>query len=231
MSAELSSGIPERLIVIGSSAPLAPALAELHGPDNTAFFGRTNPYDLPNWQEGLPLDTDEGIAQTCEAVKAHTAELGVTPAHLVMLQGVSSTDWQSSIAVNMVSVAEIGSGFAEVNQDRSALGSIALIGSASAYLGSKLPYSTTKASLTGLMNGFNKAYGATTRTNLIVPGAMEGGMSSNWGPEKTAQIVSRTYANRIASAKEIADAILFCANNKYVCGSVINMTSGQVGIE
>lgn len=219
-----------QLIVVGASSPLAQSLVELHdGP--TTVIGRTNPFDLEGWQEGFDLSTEAGIAQTRELVAEHTAALGDEPAHLMLIQGISSKDWQASVNVNLVSAAEIAEGFADANRSRRALGSIGLVGSASAYLGGKLPYSSTKASLTGLMHGLNKTYGDTTRTNMVVPGAFEGGMTADWSADKRSAIGAGTHAKRIATSHEIARALLFCAQNDYVADSIINMTSGVVGIE
>jgi 3-oxoacyl-[acyl-carrier protein] reductase len=221
---------PGQLIVVGASTPLARSLVALHdGP--VSIIGRSNPYDLDNWYEGFDLSTEDGIEQTVGLVTERAKELGGEAAHLLLLQGVSSPDWQESVNVNMVSVARIAEGFAEANRVRHALGSIGLVGSASAYLGGKLAYASTKASLTGLMHGLNRKYGDHTRTNLVVPGVFEGGMIADWSDTKRASVSSDTYANRFATSREIAQALLFCAQNEYVADSVINMTSGAVDIE
>jgi NAD(P)-dependent dehydrogenase (short-subunit alcohol dehydrogenase family) len=221
----------DHLYVIGSSTPLAPALAAQFGPSNTTFLGRTNPHRLDNWAESPSLETDEGIYQTQQLLSELAGDQQSERSHLVLLQGVSSRDWQASIHVNMLSVGILTEEFCKQNRRNATIGSVAMLGSASAYLGSKLPYSATKAALTGIMNGINKEYGSETRANLIVPGAFEGGMTTDWDTDKRVNVSERTYAGRLATASEIADAIMFCAKNDYVCGSVINMTSGQVDIQ
>lgn len=195
-----------------------------------AFIGRSNPYGLTNWQQGSSLEDMEGIAATWQTIIEYATSWDNNPAHLVLLQGVSSQDWMKSIYVNMLSVGILAESFAQLNRQRRAIGSIALLGSASAYLGGNIPYAGTKAALPGIMRGLNRKYGNETRTNIVIPGFFEGGMTAAWSEERLAEVASRTHARRPATAREVAGAILFCAMNEYACGSVVNMTSGQIPI-
>lgn len=217
------------LIVVGASTPLAPALEELSQME-TFFIGRSNPHGLTNWQQGFSLEDMEGITATWQAIEEHATSWNDDPAHLVLLQGVSTQDWMKSIYVNMLSVGVFAESFAQLNRQRRAIGSIALLGSASAYLGGNIPYAGTKAALSGIMRGLNRTYGNETRTNIVVPGFFEGGMTAKWSEERLAEVASRTYAKRPATAREVARAILFCTMDEYTCGLVVNMTSGQVPI-
>lgn len=217
--------------VVGSTTTLAPALEAMADEGHAVFLGRSNPHELRQWQRIHSLEDEHGIEQACTLLSETTLELGRKAAHLVLLQGVSTKDWRQSINVNMLSVACMAESFARVNRERKAVGSIALLGSATSYLGGKLPYAATKASLTGVMNALNSKYGSETRTNLIVPGVFEGAMTANWGEAKRGVVLQKTFARRMATPQEVVDAIMFCAGNEYVAGSVINMTSGQIGIE
>lgn len=218
----------EHLVVVGSTTPLAYELEQLGGAAETSFIGRDNPFGLSNWAEGESLTTTAGIEQVNALVGEQIEACGKQVVHLALLQGVSSRDWQESMQVNMVSVATIAESFAKSNQQERRSGSITLVGSASAYLGGKIPYAATKASLVGIMNSLNAEYGVDTRTNLVLPGAFYGGMTADWSEEKQQKVAERTYGRKIAAAADIAHAILFCGANQYVCGTTINMTAGQV---
>lgn len=215
--------------MVGASTPLAPALEEL-SQMKTSFIGRSNPYGLTNWQQGFSLEDMGGIIATRQAIEDRVASWSNDPVHLVLLQGASTQDWMKSVYINMLSVGVLAESFAQLNRQRRAIGSIALLGSASAYLGGNIPYAGTKAALAGIMRGLNRTYGSETRTNIVVPGFFEGGMTAKWSEERLVEVASRTYAKRPATAREVARAILFCAMNEYTCGSVVNMTSGQVSI-
>lgn len=216
-------------VVIGSSTPLANALrARL--PD-AHFFGRTNPHRLNNWHKIPSQASTPGIESAINAidtvVKTLSANTRVQALHLVCLQGISTTDWEASINVNFRSVAQLSTHICTLAEKHNFTGSVTLIGSASSYIGGKETYASTKAALFGLMNSLQGRY-KNMRTNLILPGAFEGGMTDDWDEEKKRTIGLQANARRIATSTEIADAIVFCIHNSYVSQSVINMTSGRV---
>jgi 3-oxoacyl-[acyl-carrier protein] reductase len=144
------------------------------------------------------------------------------------LNGISSNNWEENISINMVATAKIADLFSSFITNNSKKGSVVLIGSAASHFGIKLPYSMTKASLVGLMNGLNNQYSPNVRTNMIFPGAFESGMTDDWSEEKVAKIAETTYQNRLASVDEILNSILFCVKNTYLSGATINMTSGGI---
>lgn len=193
--------------------------------DNVHFFGRTNPHKLKSWTKIPGFSTMHDLNKSLKVFKK---ELKPDPViSLVCLQGTSSKDWHESINVNLLSVANISEALCSYVQENKLQGDIALIGSASSYLGGKPTYSSTKAALFGLMNSLNMNY-ENIRTNIILPGVFDGGMIRDWGDNKREIVASRTFAKRVATSSEIADAIVFCMKNNYIAGSVINMTSGQV---
>ena len=83
-------------------------------------------------------------------------------------------------------------------------------------MGGKASYASTKASLTGLMHSVNNRSTNYVRVNLVVLGAIESNMITDWNIEKRATASTKTTLNRIASADEIVDVILFVVMNSYV---------------
>lgn len=213
-----------KILIVGSSSSLSKALSVVF-PD-AIFFGRSNPHNLTNWNKSVSLDSASNISAVVEMI-VDTMNPD-NNYHLVLLQGISTNNWEESIYVNLISVAEIAESFAKLLATNNASGSITMIGSASSTLGGKVQYASTKAALSGVQNALLKNYSGNVRVNQILPGAFEGGMTADWNQEKIASINKKTYSGRLASAEEIADAIKFVILNDYVSGAVINMTSGQV---
>jgi NAD(P)-dependent dehydrogenase (short-subunit alcohol dehydrogenase family) len=215
------------LIVIGSSSQVALGIYKID--KSTNFIGRSNPSKFNNWRQGGDLSTNEGIDQTLNILQ-QILETNIKNSfiHVIFLNGVSNNDWDSSINVNLLATAKLAEQFCIHLKEKNLQGSITLIGSASSYLGGKLPYSMTKASLIGLMNTLNIQYCPNIRVNMILPGAIESGMTDDWSNEKKSRIAQTTYQKRLANIDEIANSIIFCTQNTYLSGSTINMTSGGV---
>jgi len=218
----------EKTFVIGSSTPLSSALSKFR--KDVVFFGRTNPHKLSQWEKIPGQETKAGIDKAISALNETLSLITLKDeAHLVCLQGLSDKNWEASINVNLLSVALITDSFCSFLEERNVRGSITLIASASSYLGGKETYASTKAALFGLMNSL-QGKRKQVRINLILPGAFEGGMTADWDAEKKGNIGRQANAGRLATSEEIAHAINFCMENKYISQSVINMTSGRVTI-
>lgn len=218
-----------KILVVGSSTLVASALSKRK---DTYFIGRTNPFSFDNYFEGLDLNKKENIDHQLSVITEILNNLpDCEDVHLVHLQGISSTNWEECINVNMLSVALFSELFCEWVIQNKKTGSITMIGSASAYLGGKVTYASTKSSLFGIMNALNSRYGKTIRSNIVLPGAFEGGMTNDWDNIKLEMIAEKTFAGRIATPEEISKTILSSIDNEYLCGAVINMTSGQVNIQ
>jgi 3-oxoacyl-[acyl-carrier protein] reductase len=215
------------IIVIGSSSKISESLSKLN--KSCFFIGRNNPFLLDKWQRGYDLSTTNGINSEVKLLKEFLEKSNdAKDINLVLLTGISSENWEISINVNLLASAEICDTFASHVDSNGLKGSITLIGSISTYLGGKLTYSMTKASLVGLMNSINAKYSPNVRVNIITPGAFEGGMTKDWEFEKINKISESTNAKRLAKPDEIAKSILFCTENKYLSGSNINLTNGAI---
>lgn len=215
-------------IVIGATTPLS---QEFDSPD-TYVIGRDNKYSISNFKSGHDLSSEAGILGEIDKIQLILEDSKEsTIFNLVHLQGVSTIDWEESINVNQISVAKISEAFCNWIEENNKTGSITLLGSASSYLGGKITYASTKASLFGIMNSLNSRFGEFVRTNIVVPGFFEGGMISDWDSEKIKKVSGKTFSNRPATTNEIYQSILFSIKNEYVCGAVINMSSGQIAIQ
>lgn len=224
-------------IIAGSSSPLASAINEtLGGGDSTVFVGRNNPFNFKHWLKAKSVKTTDDADIYTKVIMNQLQQFiadGYTRISIVVVAGVSSNDWVESIATNeylpsRITEDAIGATEAAGNIDDL---SLTYIGSAASYLGGKYPYSVTKASLSGLLHSSNKRSPSFVRSNLVIPGAFEGGMIADWDSNKRDKVSSNTTINRIASSKEIADAIIFTSTNEYIADSVLNMSAGQVTIE
>lgn len=217
------------LVVIGSSSKLAEGIHKVD--KNAIYIGRSNSFEFKNWIQGGDLSSTEGVDRNISNLQQIlNTNLDQSAINLVLLNGISSNNWELSISINMFATAKIVEQFSIYLKEKNLLGSVVLIGSSSSYLGGKIPYSMTKASLVGLMNSVNAQYSPNVRVNMVLPGAIESGMTEDWGEEKKSKISQTTYQNRLASADEIVNAIIFCAQNTYLSGVIINMTSGVVKI-
>lgn len=232
----LSNTSNKLFIVVGSSSVLARSISQNLNQSELIFFGRSNPFNLVNWQKSIDINTIEDAQISSNKILNHIQEISelseYDTAHLIILSGVSSNNWIESIAVNQYFPALLSSGFINIFESQNLRDvSITLIGSAAAYLGGKAAYASTKSSLTGLMHSLNKRSDSNVRVNLVVPGAFEGNMIKDWDINKKKLVSANTVINRIASADEVSEAIIFASTNTYTADSIINMSGGQVTIE
>ncbi len=230
-----SNNSSTKYLIIGSSTPLAAALEKAIDAD-IHFFGRSNPLQLTNWTS-IPQITSvgdiESIARAAIDTLKGDQDEKIKIIRLIILSGVSSNDWQESVLVNEILPAVLSEALIEYVSSSApdADTSITFIGSSGAYRGAKLPYSATKASLTGIMHSLNRKSPSNIRTNIVLPAAFNGGMIADWDNEKRAQVATSTLVGRIGTVEDITDAILFVANNSFVTDSILNITGGQVAIE
>jgi NAD(P)-dependent dehydrogenase (short-subunit alcohol dehydrogenase family) len=215
----------QKYIVFGSTSSLSKALnhcVDCH------FIGRGNPFNFDNFISHLGFDTEENINLSISILDNLVNKLEFNSLHLIFLQGISSNDWKLSINVNLLSVAMISEFISKKLNLIKSKGSLTYIGSAAGVLGGKMPYSATKTGLNGVMSSINKDFAPIQRANIVLPGAFEGKMTRDWDNEKQNRILKNTYSKRLASPEEIAESILFCTRNEYLCGNTINLTNGQI---
>lgn len=90
-----------------------------------------------------------------------------------------------------------------------------------------IAYGVSKAALHALAKNLVKEFEETgTTVNVIAPGFVE----TEWQKEKPQEIrkniYSKTAIKRFATVEEISDAVLFCINNAYINGSILEINGG-----
>jgi NAD(P)-dependent dehydrogenase (short-subunit alcohol dehydrogenase family) len=223
----------KKIYIIGSSSSIAKSLeASFNGNFETVFFGRTNPHHLKNFISYNGINDENSVSELGKMVIYDlNASAGLKSASLVVLAGVSSKNWTESFLVNEYLPAKLSEMFCETVVSLGLQGnSVTLVGSSAAYQGAKLPYATTKASLSGILHTISRDYMNMARINIILPSAFERGMIANWNEEKRKDVASSNHIGRLGNADDMADAIVFTVKNGFITNSTINMTGGTVHI-
>lgn len=90
-----------------------------------------------------------------------------------------------------------------------------------------LPYGVAKAALHALARNLVKDFSGTgTTVNAIAPGFVETEWQKNKPEEIRKNICSKTANGRFASVEEIADACMFCIDNSFVNGTILEINGG-----
>lgn len=90
-----------------------------------------------------------------------------------------------------------------------------------------LPYGVSKAALHALGKNLVKEFESTgTTVNIIAPGFVETEWQKNKPLEIRNNIYQKTAIKRFATPKEVADTVMFCINNSYINGSVLEINGG-----
>jgi NAD(P)-dependent dehydrogenase (short-subunit alcohol dehydrogenase family) len=198
---------------------------------DVSFFGRTNPFKLKNFIAYAGIHDESSVKALSQIIVKDLEDSSeLEMASLVVLSGVSSNDWMESFFVNEYLPAKVSEDFAQTISKLAIKGSITLISSSAAYQGAKLAYSTTKASLTGIVHSISRDFKNIVRINLILPSAFESGMIADWDDQKRAAVANGNYIGRLGSADDMTDAVIFTINNNFITNSIINMTGGTVHI-
>lgn len=90
-----------------------------------------------------------------------------------------------------------------------------------------IPYGVSKAAVHAYALNLVKYFeGNGTTVNVIAPGFVE----TEWQKEKPEEIrqniYNKTAVKRFATVDEISDAVLFCVNNGFVNGSILEVSGG-----
>lgn len=223
----------KKIYIIGSSSSIAESLeVSLDSDFHTVFFGRTNPHHLKNFISYNGIHNEDSVDELGQTIiNDLSASSEIESASLVVLAGVSSKNWTESFLVNEYLPAKLSEMFSETVASLGLRGnSITLVGSSAAYQGAKLPYATTKASLSGIIHSISRDYRNTVRINIILPSAFESGMIADWSDDKRKDVASSNHIGRLGNADDMADAIVFTVKNNFITNSTINMTGGTVHI-
>ncbi len=222
----------KKVYVVGSSSKVSESLVRLSEHSSVTVIGRTNPHGLSDYIHFGGITAEESVDELFALIRDDVESTkDIESIALVILSGVSTQDWRESFLVNEYLPAKLSEYFANYASENQLLNaSIALVSSAVAYQGSKLPYATTKASLAGILHTIARDFRNMVRINIILPSAFDSEMIADWDAEKRQSVASNNYIGRLGTADDMADAILFTIRNQFITNSTINMTGGTVHI-
>lgn len=90
-------------------------------------------------------------------------------------------------------------------------------------------YSAAKAGLIGFTKALAKeAAGGAVRVNCVAPGCVKSRMTQHFTPEEIADICKDIPQGRFGDALEIAESVLFIAEQSYTTGQVFSPNGGMV---
>lgn len=93
--------------------------------------------------------------------------------------------------------------------------------------GTSLPYGVAKAALHAMAKNMVKDFeGTGTTVNVIAPGFVETEWQKNKPQEIRENINKKTAIHRFATPEEISSAVMFCIDNAFVNGSMLEISGG-----
>ncbi len=215
-----------RVAAIDLSAEAARELAASLPGEGHAGFGA----DLAN------------VAAHPELIRAAEAAVGplVALAHLAAIlrrrhdiREVDEGDWDSQVDVNLKATFFCNRAFAEHLRSAGRGGAIVNFSSQGWWtggFGGSVVYNATKGGIVSMTRGLARTYAsAGVRVNAVAPGLVDTPMlTDDLGDETLATLVAQVPLGRLASAAEVAPAVVFLASEhaSYMTGTTLNVSGG-----
>lgn len=90
-------------------------------------------------------------------------------------------------------------------------------------------YSAAKAGIIGMTKALAKETGPSGVTvNCVAPGVIDSPMNSHLTVDELAQLAEETPLTRLGTAEEVADAVFFMANARFITGQVLSVDGGFI---
>lgn len=144
-----------------------------------------------------------------------------------MINDVTKEDYEKLCAVNERAVY-FCSKYAALSMLKKHSGSIINISSVWGECGASCEtlYSMNKAAVIGLTKALSKELAPSSITvNCVTPGIIETRMNSGFNKK---ELENEVPSGRLGTAEEIAAAVLFLAENKYITGQILGVNGGLV---
>ncbi|WP_178667498.1 SDR family oxidoreductase [uncultured Eubacterium sp.] len=205
----------------------------------TALLLMENGYDvyitynstLPDYEVNkikCNLQSIDEIKSTVEAVSGVDVLVNNAGVSLIkMINDVTPEDYEKVCAVNERAVYFM-SKYCALDMIKKQSGAIINISSMWGQVGASCEtlYSMTKAGVIGFTKALAQELAPSSITvNCIAPGIIDTRMNSMFDEKELAKEVP---LGRLGTPQEIADAVLFLAENKYITGQVLGVNGGTV---
>lgn len=205
----------------------------------TALLLMKNGYDvyitynntLPDYEVNkikCNLQSIDEIKSTVEAVGGVDVLVNNAGVSLIkMINDVTPEDYEKVCAVNERAVYFM-SKYSAIDMIKKQSGAIINISSMWGQVGASCEtlYSMTKAGVIGFTKALAQELAPSSITvNCIAPGIIDTRMNSMFDEKELAKEVP---LGRLGTPQEIADAVLFLAENKYITGQVLGVNGGTV---
>jgi NAD(P)-dependent dehydrogenase (short-subunit alcohol dehydrogenase family) len=234
-----------RIVITGGSSGIGASVARrIVEEGGRVCVIHSDPRKMPSVAEGVHVE--RVIADVSDAAAAGRA-IREAAAKLGGLDGVvnsagvntmkpfaetSAADWDRTIAVNLNGAFHIcQAALDHLKQNVSA--TIVNVSSAIALqpLANRTAYAASKAGLIALSKVLAVELAPSIRVNVVCPGAVDTPMLRNTfpDPEAIARIAARYPLQRIATADEAANAVLFLTSHEssYITGATLTVDGGR----
>ena len=192
--------------------------------------------------QSLVVETDVADQEQVEGMVAATLERFGRVDILVNNAGICPVtpwdettleDWNRVLQVNLTS-AYLCTKAVLPHMRRRRWGRIVYISSAGAFLGSvvaHVAYGASKAGMIALMKVIAKEFAAEgVLANAIAPGSIDTPITDSFGPEAKRRYAEAAPLKRQASARELADAVLYLVSDRatYMTGATLHVNGGSL---
>jgi len=142
------------------------------------------------------------------------------------LAGASLEVWREVFAVNLFSLWTLTVAAAPALTD--ARGCIVNVTSVAGIrqVGSSIPYACSKAAANHLTELTARVLGPAVRVNAVAPGLVDTPRSATWDAAR-AEYLRTTPLQAVASADDVADAVLFLAEQRHMTGEILVIDGGS----
>lgn len=220
----------KKALITGGATGIGKATALLlakNGYDVYITYNSTMPdYEIKKIK--CNLESIDEIKSTVEAVGGVDVLVNNAGASLIkMINDVTPEDYEKICAVNERAVYFM-SKYCALDMIKKQSGTIINISSMWGQVGASCEtlYSMTKAGVIGFTKALAQELAPSSITvNCIAPGIIDTRMNSMFDADELAKEVP---LGRLGTPEEIANAVLFLAENKYITGQVLGINGGTV---
>ena len=220
----------KKALITGGATGIGKATALLlakNGYDVYITYNSTMPdYEIKKIK--CNLESIDEIKSTVEAVGGVDVLVNNAGVSLIkMINDVTSKDYEKICAVNERAVYFM-SKYCALDMIKKQSGAIINISSMWGQVGASCEtlYSMTKAGVIGFTKALAQELAPSSITvNCIAPGIIDTRMNSMFDADELAKEVP---LGRLGTPEEIANAVLFLAENKYITGQVLGINGGMI---